>query len=260
MTVKDGMTLVYVPAGEFTMGTKAEDAFTECQKYKTSCHFDWNKDEEPPHTVELDAFWIDQNEVTNSMYARCVGDGKCNPPSSAKILSTNRIYPGYYYYGNAQFENYPVIYVSWSDASNYCEWANRRLPTEAEWEKAARGTDGQTYPWGNDAPNYGILNYDNAVGYTTEVGRYLDGASPYGALDMAGNVTEWVADWYGESYYVASPISNPRGPNAGNFRVVRGGAWVFDWDLSIRSSNRSFHQLTYHSHEIGFRCAMSILP
>jgi formylglycine-generating enzyme required for sulfatase activity len=169
MTGKDGMTLLYVPAGEFTMGSETSD------------------NEKPIHTVNLDAFWIDKTEVTNAMYATCVDAGVCNPPSNT-ISYTRKSY-----YGDSEFAEYPVIYVDWNMAKTYCGWAGRRLPTEAEWEKAGRGTGGNIYPWGNDAPNNSLLNYNSEVGDTTEVGAYPDGASVYSALDMAGNVWEWVS-------------------------------------------------------------------
>jgi eukaryotic-like serine/threonine-protein kinase len=256
MIGKNGMVLLYVPAGKFTMGTKAEDALAECEKYRRDCQLDWYKDEEPPHSVELDAFWIDQTEVTNAMYAKCVKDGKCDPPGVTKIPSFVPTYPlGYSYYGNSEFDNYPVIYVSWNDAKAYCLWAVRRLPTEAEWEKAARGTDGRTYPWGNEGPNYSLVNYGS--GYTTEVGKYLDGASPYGALDMAGNATEWVADWYSDTYYANSPISNPSGPDKGHSRVLRGGSWIAASTFSVRSTSRGFYATAQISSDVGFRCALS---
>ena len=173
MTGVDGMTLLYVPAGDFIMGSE-----------------DGGDNEKPIHTVYLDAFWIDQTEVTNATYAMCVKDGMCYEPSSA--WSHTRIN----YYGKSEYNNFPVIFISWNDASTYCSWAERRLPTEAEWEKAARGEKASTYPWGNNQPTKAFSNYNNAVGDTTEAGIYLPGASPYGALDMAGNVREWVEDWY----------------------------------------------------------------
>ena len=149
-----------------------------------------NINEQPVHKVVLDAFWIDQTEVTNKMYALCVQTSVCTPPSSTN--SSTR--PSYY--ENPEFEDYPVIYVDWYKAKTYCEWAGRRLPTEAEWEKAARGTDGRNYPWGKDAPNKMLLNYNGNVGDTTEIGKYPAGASIYGALDMAGNAWEWVSSLY----------------------------------------------------------------
>ena len=231
-TGKDGMTLLYVPAGKFTMGSETYD------------------DEKPIHDLTLDAFWIDKTEVTNGMYAKCVAAGVCNPPSSTKSYSRDS------YYGNSEFDNFPMIYVDSNMAKTYCEWADRRLPTEAEWEKAARGTNGRTYPWGNNAPNNTLLNYNNEVGDTTEVGKYPEGASPYGALDMAGNVWEWVADWYSETYYASSPTSNPLGPDSGQYRVLRGGSW-HNYDGYVRSAVRNGYDPTVTNDFIGFRCSRS---
>ncbi len=229
----DGMVQVYVPAGSFQMGSDSGDA-----------------DEQPVHPVTLDAFWIDQTEVTNKMYALCVDSGKCSPPSSTKSYTRDS------YYGNAPYDNYPVIYVSWNDANAYCEWAGRRLPTEAEWEKAARGTDGRTYPWGDAAPGSTRLNYNRNVGDTTEVGNYPEGASPYGALDMAGNVWEWVSDWYDGGYYSNSPSENPLGPDSGQYRVLRGGSWYSSGNY-VRAADHSWDEPGYVYYGIGFRCARS---
>jgi formylglycine-generating enzyme required for sulfatase activity len=235
---KDGMTLLYVPAGEFKMGAADSDSQA-------------NPDEKPQHTVYLDAFYIDQTEVTNAMYAKCVKAGVCRAPLSARSHVTDR-------YGNSQFDTYPVVYVDWNDAKQYCEWAGRRLPTEAEWEKAARGDDQRTYPWGNQAPDMTRLNYNHSYTWgtvvdTTPVGAYPTGASPYGALDMAGNVLEWVRDWYGENYYATTPDRNPTGPTFGDVRVLRGGAWFNASDVraSVRYWSFSGYQLDY----AGFRCA-----
>jgi len=190
--------------------------------------------------------------------------GVCKEPASKNSYTHSS------YYGNGDYDHYPVIYVDWNMAKTYCEWADRRLPTEAEWEKAARwnppllvgegGGEGEafTYPWGNDAPNNNLLNYNGAVGDTTEVGTYLDGASIYGAYDMAGNVWEWVNDWYSETYYSSSPSSNPEGPNAGQYRVLRGGAWInYFYDNSVRSADRYRLDPTSTSSGIGFRCSRS---
>jgi formylglycine-generating enzyme required for sulfatase activity len=237
---KDGMTLVFVPAGEFTMGSDTG--------YKTRVSQDrLSGDERPEHQVVLDAFWIDQTEVTNAMYAKCWQDGACSQPGLTKSYTRDS------YFGNSEFYNYPVIYVSWDDAKAYCAWADRRLPTEAEWEKAARGTDGRTYPWGNDVPNNNLLNYYRNVGDTTEVGKYQDGASPYGALDMAGNVGEWVNDWYDVYPGGDANISSDFGQT---YRVVRGGAWYFD-DDHVHSAYRSGDGPDLGSSYIGFRCAVS---
>ncbi len=232
---KDGMVMMFVPAGKFTMGSDSGEG-----------------DEQPVHEVELADFWIDQTEVTNAMYAKCMQAGGCTPPSSASSDTRQG------YYGNSEFDDFPVIYVSWNDAKNYCDWRGdgTRLPTEAEWEKAARGTDGRTYPWGHESPNGNLLNYNQNVGDTTEVGKYPAGASIYGALDMAGNVWEWVADWYDASYYANSPSSNPQGPSSGDWRVLRGGAWYNDIN-DARSAGRVWGFPSNANYLIGFRCARS---
>jgi serine/threonine-protein kinase len=221
--------MVFVPAGEFTMGSN-----------------DYS-DEKPPHTVYLDAFWIDKFEVTNAAYKKCVDVGKRQPPSSPKSNTRDS------YYGDLQYGNYPVIYVSWNDANACCTWAGKRLPTEAEWEKAARGTDGRIYPWGNTFEQ-SRLNSGMVVGDTTEVGKYPSGASPYGVLDMAGNVWEWVADWYGS--YPSGTQRNPTGPMSGEGRVVRGGALYLDW-YNVRVAVRHVLAPTASLSNVGFRCARS---
>jgi formylglycine-generating enzyme required for sulfatase activity len=230
---EDGMTLVFVPAGEFTMGSETG--------------FD---DEKPQHQVYLDAYWIDQTEVTNGMYEKCVQANQCDSP--ADISSHTRKN----YFGNSEFDNYPVMYVSWNDAIAYCEYVNRRLPTEAEWEKAARGTDGNIYPWGNVDPKANLLNFNGNQGDTTEVGSYPAGESIYGALDMAGNVWEWVNDWYDDKYYSSSPSSNPPGPTSGDYKVLHGGMWNDD-GYDVRSSYRNGYDLAFSDYSLGFRCSRS---
>ena len=225
----DGMVQVYVPAGPFTMGSDNGDS-----------------DEKPVHTVTLDAFWIDRTEVTNSMYAQCVAEGDCQPPGN------NGSYNRSSYYGDASYADYPVIYVSWNDARAYCEWTGRRLPTEAEWEKAARGTDGRTYPWGEEVSceqaNYNV----SCVGDTTEVGSYPDGASPYGALDMAGNVWEWTLSLY--QPYPYNPDDGRENLNGTNVLALRGGSWFSNANY-IRAASRLNNAPAYRSDDLGFRCA-----
>ncbi len=243
---RDGMVMVYVPAGEFEMGSD-----------------NGNSDEQPVHTVYLDSFWIDQTEVTNKMYALCVTAGKCDPPSSSQSFTRQN------YYGNPEYDNYPVITVTWNDASAYCAWAGRRLPTEAEWEKTASWDNNKRekriYPWGNPI-NCTLANYwgkySSCVGDTAEVGSYPSGASFYGALDMAGNVREWVNDWYSDTYYASSPSSNPLGPISGTSRVLRGGSWGED-DIYLHSAYRDANQpmeITGFSYYIGFRCSRGASP
>jgi formylglycine-generating enzyme required for sulfatase activity len=237
---KDGMTLLYVPAGEFIMGSE-----------------NGSDDEQPVHTVYLDAFWIDQTEVTNNMYMLCVDAGVCKEPADKSSFSRSR------YYSNSNFDNYPVIFVDWSKAKTYCEWADRRLPTEAEWEKAARGTDGRTYPWGENIDcsfaNYWGSGIYNCIGDTDEAGQYPNGASFYGALDMAGNVSEWVNDFYSEIYYQNTQLSNPLGPDSGSNRLLRGGSWLFGGG-DVRSSDRFMNDPARSNTYFGFRCAVSVTP
>jgi serine/threonine-protein kinase len=228
---KDGMTLLYVPAGEFTMGRDNRGL-----------------DERPMHTVYLEAFWIDKTEVTNAMYTKCVQEGKCRHPSDTS------------YYNDSNFADHPVVYVSWEDANAYCSWTNRRLPTEAEWEKAASwdATNQKkfVYPWGNSLPNNDLLNYDNTIRDLTKVGAYRMGASPYDALDMAGNVWEWVQDWY-DAHYYATPEAkapNPQGPPSGSHKVLRGGSWS-SHDYLVRSAVRYEAGPRLSGNSIGFRCA-----
>jgi len=231
---RDGMEMVYVPGGTFQMGSSKGD-----------------DDEQPVHTVTLDSFWIDRTEVTNAQYAHCVADARCSPPPQTGSYARDT------YYGDSRFDDYPVTYVSWHDADTYCEWAGGRLPTEAEWEYAARGPDGHIYPWGSDEPNSTLANYDVIVGDTTAVGSFPAGASWVGAMDMAGNVLEWGNDWYTDSYYPVSPAENPTGPDTGDFRVLRGGSWLQDPDM-VRSANRSWSgPYGYRFNHIGFRCVVA---
>lgn len=258
-----GVPMVLVPEGEFTMGSDPDVAFAECKKLHISsdCKREWFEDEYPPHTVSLSAFYIDQFEVTNARYTECVKAGKCTPPNNTSSYRRSS------YYDNPQFDNYPVIYVNWEQAKAYCEWREARLPTEAEWEKAARGIDGRLYPWGNtfdgrhlnfcdrNCPsNWANKEYDDGHSDTAPVGSYANGTSPYGALDMAGNVWEWVADWYDAKYYATSPRNNPTGPSSGQYRVVRGGAWI-STGRDVRVGDRGKFSPTDTYYHLGFRCA-----
>jgi eukaryotic-like serine/threonine-protein kinase len=244
---KDGMVMVYVPQGKFKMGL---------DNNKELGYFD------PGHTVYLDSYWIDKTDVTNAMYARCVDAGICEAPHSPKNVDT--VFKG---------DDQPAGFVNWNDANTYCQWTGRRLPTNAEWEKAARGTDGRTYPWGNQKPAGNLLNLadknssmeyadqsiDDGYIFTSPVGNYPDGASPYGALDMAGNAFQWVQDWYSDDYFVNSPDKNPQGPSSGEYRILRGGSCYNDAN-GVRSALNIADEPSGASGNISFRCAMSAEP
>jgi len=216
--------MVYVPAGEFIMGSDEGDS-----------------DERPVHTVYLDAFHIDRTEVANAQYQACVEAGACDAPSNTT------------YYDNSNYAQHPVVHVSWNDADAYCQWADKRLPNEAEWEKAARSTDRRTYPWGGGI-DCDYAQYGECSGQTVPVGSKLKGISPYGALNMAGNVLEWVADWYDSGYYSQSPPRNPLGPGSGEFRGLRGGSWDNRPHL-VRTAGRFWDNPSTRYYDVGFRCA-----
>jgi len=226
-----GITMRLVPAGEFTMGS---------EKYY---------DQRPVHQVYLDAFYMDIYEVTNAAYKACVDASVCEPPQETSSYTRSS------YYGNSKFDDYPVIYVNWNQANAYCVWRDASLPTEAQWEKAARGDDGRTYPWG-EGIDCDKANYLPCIGDTTEVGRSESGKSPYGMYDMAGNVWEWVNDWYDSDYYGSSPSSNPLGPASGEDRVLRGGSWGI-YDIYVRSAVRGDVAPGFYYY-VGFRCARSL--
>ena len=260
--------MVLVPAGQFEMGGDSDVGLLECQKLaiEGGCPRSWFEDEEPIQTVTLSDYYIDQFEVTNAEYNACVRAEACALPSSAS--SATHIS----YFANSQYEDYPVIYVSWHAAAKYCTWRGGRLPTEAEWEKAERGTDERVYPWGisfdGSLVNFCELNCDRTWANRTEddgqadtapVGSYPQGASPYGIYDMAGNVTEWVADWYAVEYYSQSPDVNPAGPSDGEHRVHRGGSWRQEGHFA-RTAKRSKFNPTDTFFTIGIRCTRSTSP
>jgi len=231
-----GAAMVLVPAGNFISGSDTG--------------YD---DEKPVHTVYLDDYYIDKYEVTNALYKACVEAGVCRTPDRTGSFRRDS------YYADPQFDDYPVVFVDWSDAKAYCVWRGIDLPTEAQWEKAARGTDGRTYPWGSSIDGT-LANYNDTVQDTTEVGSYENGKSFYGAYDMAGNAWEWVADWYSNTYYLNTPLTNPSGPSTGEYHVLRGGSWHDD-ERILRTSNRGWSQLEYfYNVDFGFRCAMDGTP
>lgn len=222
----DGSNLVAVPAGEFIMG--ASEAGN------------------PEHTVNLSDYWIYSTEVTNQQYALCVRMDQCTPPDLEDNLT----------YTDFDHANDPVAGVTYNQAMAYCEFVNGRLPTEAEWEKAARGPEGNIYPWGNETPFCDLGNFDNCVGEKTNVINYPDGKSYYGSLDMAGNVFEWVADWYDASYYNNSPKENPSGPEEGTVRSVRSSSFESNTD-QIAIVVRNAEDPQNHRTDLGFRCVVN---
>jgi formylglycine-generating enzyme required for sulfatase activity len=228
------MVMVYVPAGTLLMGSvRAIDPNV------------WH-DEEPQHEVTLDGFWIDRTEVTNEQFTLCVQAGSCQPPEYFQQFPE--------FWSDYDGDTRPVVGVSWYAAQTYCTWAGGQLPTEAQWEYAARGNDGRLYPWGNEFDGQKVNfcdtnctyswkddNYDDGYTFTAPVGSYPAGDSWVGATDMAGNTSEWVADWYREDYYSSSPAENPTGPEDSGRgiprRVLRGGSWL-NRAREVRSADR----------------------
>ncbi len=249
----DGMLMIYVPAGEFTMGSEEEEvdfALQQCRDYGTNCRRSYFSVELPAHRVMLDGFWLDQTEVTSSQYTLCEAAGVCGSPQCQSASG-----------------DHPVVCITWEQAAAYCQWAGVRLPTEAEWEYAAHGLNESRYPWGDEFDGT-LLNYcdanctlpkrdaafDDGFAETAPVGSYPQGASWVGALDMAGNVWEMVADWKGE--YPTEDQVNPTGPLSGSRRVARGGSWHASPD-HVRSVLRTHLDMDQRSDHAGFRCAQS---
>ena len=245
------LDMVYVPEGEFQMGCDPAHlgGYSSCEDLP---------DELPLHTIYLDGYFIDKYLVSNAQYAECEAAGVCTTPRNPS--SYNR--PDYY--RNPDYASYPVVYVDWYNARDYCQWAGKRLPTEAEWEKAARGPTSRTYPWGDQPPSCTLANYHYVgfdwegycVGDTSQVDSLPLGASPYGAFDMAGNVQEWVDDWYQSDYYAESPYENPTGSANGTSKVFRGGDWgSFDGGLNVAQRGVAVPHSAHY--RMGIRCARS---
>ena len=229
----DPVLMVTIPAGPFLMGTQSPKG---------------RADEWPQRSVHVDAFAIDQVEVTNERYMAFVAaTGHRSPPNpygTGVLVSAKGI------------EQLPVVQVTWYDAKAYCAWAKKRLPTEAEWEKAARGTDGRMFPWGNETPSPTRANFDREwVDDKTlyAVGSLSGGDSPYGIKDMSGNAREWVQDWYDPDYYANAPDRNPQGPDKGIVRVIRGGSWHSP-QSDITATARGRGGFALQTHGTGFRC------
>lgn len=245
----DNSVMVHVPAGDFYMGSRDSDDASA------------DDDEKPMHPVSLDDFWIDKYEVTNEQFAHFLNEKGNQEKDGVSWVNveeegSNIIYEDGQYEPKSGYGDHPVTYVSWYGAQSYCQWAGKRLPTEAEWEKAARGTDGKIWPWGNDWDEEKVNSKDAGPGHTTAVGNYQDGTSPYGCMDMAGNAWEWVADWYQWDYYQTLPGRNPQGPNQGIYRAVRGGSWVLPQRLT-RCAGRFGLTPQVRRGDLGFRCASS---
>jgi formylglycine-generating enzyme required for sulfatase activity len=221
--------MALVPAGEFMMGSTAGDT-----------------DELPAHKVYVDTFFMDKHQLSVAQYARFLEDTHHEVPPEWSLMN------------KPQHRNRPVANVDWAEAEAYCTWAGKRLPTEAEWEKAARGTDGRTYPWGNEPPTGLLANSGKKTwgshAVLTPFGTFEEGKSPYGVYDMAGNVWEWVGDWYDQDYYKTGPRQNPTGPLTGWHKVIRGGSWG-SAPKDLRSSNRETHLPSFRGLGTGFRCA-----
>jgi sulfatase modifying factor 1 len=218
----DGAEMILIPAGEFLMGS---------EEYE---------DEKPQRQVYVDAYYIYKTPVTVAQYR-------------AFCQATKREMPDLPVWSK---DDHPIVRVTWKNATAYTSWAGARLPTEAQWEKAARGTDGREYPWGNEWDVSKCNNWDTGPHQTTPVGSYPQGASPYGVLDMAGNVWEWCADWYDENYYQSAPDRNPPGPDMGTDRVLRGGSWyVIAPDFFRCAYRRNSYPNGRRSDQYGFRCA-----
>jgi len=278
--IAGGEGMVFVPEGRFQMGTGSkmlQYAMHLCSTRKQNCRTSWWRPEQPQHWVVLSGFWIDRTEVTQEQYAACVKAGKCAPVRESECSIWSRSADNWVSGGRIPSEmrgaKKPAICVTNGEAAAYCGWKGGRLPTEAEWEKAARGVDNRLYPWGNVPYDGSQANgcdkrcgeiaskgwrvertLDDKHRYLADVGSFPAGMSPYGLLDMAGNVWEWVSDWYDDDYYGVSERRDPAGPEKSDDRVVRGGSWSNESD-SIRAAYRYSLPPETRITTVGFRCA-----
>jgi formylglycine-generating enzyme required for sulfatase activity len=270
---QDGMPLILIPAGNFGRGAAPEHLalmFDLCPL----CDPGTVADQSPSRSIYLDVYWIDKTEVTVAQFTKFInetgyittaeqkGSGSVFNPTAGWTALPGATWRNSIPVGDTN-TNYPVSQVSWHDAVAYCAWAGRRLPTEAEWEKAARGVDGRLFPWGNGEPDGTLLSFNLNAGGAVPVGSFPAGSSPYGVLDMSGNLWEWVADYYDESYYSYAPDRNPLGPSAGDGRTIRGGSWATLRDTELVYATTTFRLWNYpdiSSNALGFRCAIDSTP
>lgn len=234
---RDPAAMVTIPEGRFIRGSGMEAG---------------RADERPRRTIYLEAFMIDKYEVSNAQYLSFIAATGHKEPFN--VYGTGSLF------NVTGIGNVPVVQVTWHDAADYCQWVGKRLPTEAEWEKAARGTDGRAYPWGDKAPSSRHVNFNRAwaeLGTLLPAGSLPDGASPYGVHDMSGNAREWVQDWYAKEYYRIAPDQNPKGPETGLLKVIRGGSW-HSFDSDIRAAARGKGGFALKTHGTGFRCARDV--
>jgi iron(II)-dependent oxidoreductase len=268
---KDGSEMTRIPAGEFWMGndrTAPTRAIEDCQRAgQKSCKDDYQHDQ-PQRRVYLDAFLIDRFEVTNAQFDRFVKstgyqtDAEREGDSAWVWREKNGKWVWVEVQGanwrnpngpdTKSFANHAAVQISWQDAEAYCKWSGKRLLTEAEWEKAARGTDARQYPWG-EGWSAEKANGAMTIKTTVAIGSYPLGVSPYGVYDLAGNAAEWVADWYDGNYYASAPKRNPKGPHRGKYRVIRGGSWLSE-PRGLRTFNRARSYHWSRHANFGFRC------
>ena len=274
----DGAKLIYIPEGEFVRGL-SEEQLSLIISLCPDCKRDYVDDEMPQTSIYLDSFWIDEKEVTNAQFARFVDETGYITSAEKKLNDATYVFDlrikDFVFTPDADWQHphgkssningldtLPVTQVSWDDAYAYCTWAGRRLPTEAEWEKAARGTDGALFVWGNEPPSGQLLNFNLQFQGPRPVGSYNMGVSPYGIYDMAGNVWEWVSDYYSESYFQIAPDKNPSGPISGDGHVLRGGSWASEFkDLYLVTATSRIWNWSYtRSDVLGIRCAVTATP
>jgi formylglycine-generating enzyme required for sulfatase activity len=251
---KDGAAMVWIPAGEFLMGT-TDAQIADLLKRFPDWERSWFEDEKPQRRIYLDGYWMYKHEVTVEQYRRfCAEMGRSMPTEPRWGWR----------------EDHPIVNVTWYDAMAYCKWAGVRLPTGAEWEKAARGTDGRLWPWGNEWDGSRCKGVESGIRATTSVGAYPSGVSPYGVMDVAGNVWEWCLDEYDAKFYAKGPERNPicggsissvtsNITNVKAARVLRGGSWA-NTPFNLRVANRSYSQPSYTYFNVGFRCAGPVTP